>query len=334
MMDTLPPSLPLPSVTRRTALLGLGGFLLPAFLPGAEPAGPATPDPRDIESNLRLQIFLDRQGFGPGKVDGGLGEFTRKAVDCYNTTIGLAPGDYSTALRESEGLEVFTTHTLADSDFTWVDATLPLKPKEQTKRKLLTYRGIGEFLSERYHTDEKFLKKANPDLDFATLKTGDEVRVPNVVPFDIESLPRPHKWEADPAFAKRTAVVDTAYKFACIYEDGRMLAAFPITPGEEKFIRRGSWKMINMQAWPSFRWDKSMLEAGKRSDNYYMLPPGPNSPVGVIWAGLNRPGIGLHGTATPETIGRSRSAGCIRLANWDVVRLPNFLRPGCAVLVR
>ncbi|WP_353415663.1 L,D-transpeptidase, partial [Haloferula helveola] len=29
---------------------------------------------------------------------------------------------------------------------------------------------------------------------------------------------------------------------------------------------------------------------------------------------------GIHGTSDPETIGRARSAGCIRMANWDATR--------------
>lgn len=318
-------------MTRRLALAGIGALLVPPLR--AENA-PTTPDPRDVEAVLRLQVFLDRQGFGPGKVDGRLGEFTRKAVDCYNTTIGLAPGDYSAVLRDSAGLEVFATHTISESDLGWVDTTLSTKPEEQAKLKALRYRSCTEFLAERFHTDDTWLRKANPKVDFAAVAIGQDIRVPNVIPFAIEALPRPHQWAADPAFAKRAAVVDTSYKFACIYEENRMIAAFPITPGEEKFIHRGNWRLVIMQAWPSFRWDKSMLEAGKRSENFHMLPPGPNSPVGVIWAGLNRSGIGLHGTASPETIGRSRSAGCIRLANWDAVRLPNFLRPGCPVIVR
>lgn len=317
--------------TRRATLGGLFTFCLPLSARSAPPKGF---DPRDVEASLRLQIFLDRHGFGPGKVDGKPGDFTRKALDCYNTTIGLAPGDYSAAVRESESLPIWTKHRVAENDFTWVDATLPTDPPGQAKRKFLPYRSHLEFLAERYHTDEPWLRKSNPKVDFAKLKNGDTVLVPNVVPFAIESLPRTHQWAATPAYAKRTALVDTSYKFACIFEENRMIAAFPVTPGEEKFIHRGEWKIVVMQAWPQFRWDKSMLEAGQRGEEFHLLPPGPNSPVGVLWAGLNRSGIGLHGTASPETIGRSRSAGCIRLANWDAVRLPNFLRPGCKVVVR
>jgi hypothetical protein len=30
-----------------------------------------------------------------------------------------------------------------------------------------------------------------------------------------------------------------------------------------------------------------MLERGQRSGNFYMLPPGPRNPVGVMWIALN-----------------------------------------------
>ena len=52
------------------------------------------------------------------------------------------------------------------------------------------------------------------------------------------------------------------------------------------------------------------------------------------WNGLSKPGIGMHGTPNPETIGRARSHGCIRLANWDAIRLPDLIRPGTTVEIR
>ena len=311
---------------------GAGAKAAPPAAARAKAAG--APNVRDIEAILRLQVFLDRRGFGPGKVDGKLGEFTSKAVDCYNTAAGLAPGDYSAVLRESDGLEVFSSYTVREADVAWVDPTLSTKPPQQARAQFMHYRSLAEFVAERFHTDVPWLARANPSLKVASLKPGNTLQVPNVVPFEIEQLPRPRVWAADPVFANRLAVVDTAYKFVCIFEAGKMLAAFPITPGEDRFVPRGNWKVVIMQAWPTFRWDKSMLQEGKRSNDFHMLPAGPNSQVGVLWAGLDKSGIGLHGTASPETIGRSRSAGCVRLANWDVVRLPVFLRPGCPVIIR
>jgi lipoprotein-anchoring transpeptidase ErfK/SrfK len=122
---------------------------------------------------------------------------------------------------------------------------------------------------------------------------------------------------------------------AAVYtSDEMMVAAFPITPGKPQFIPVGTWKVQSMMTTPSFRYDKQFLEEGVRGEEAFQLPPGPNSPIGIIWCGLSKSGIGLHGTALPRTIGRTRSAGCVRLANWDAIRLPTLIRPGTKVIVR
>jgi lipoprotein-anchoring transpeptidase ErfK/SrfK len=46
---------------------------------------------------------------------------------------------------------------------------------------------------------------------------------------------------------------------------------------------------------------------------------------------LNKIGIGIHGADNPDTIGRSASHGCIRLANWDAARLVNQVAKGITV---
>jgi lipoprotein-anchoring transpeptidase ErfK/SrfK len=43
------------------------------------------------------------------------------------------------------------------------------------------------------------------------------------------------------------------------------------------------------------------------------VPPGPNNPLGTRWMGLNSPGVGIHGTDEPASIGYSLSHGCIRM---------------------
>jgi len=76
-----------------------------------------------------------------------------------------------------------------------------------------------------------------------------------------------------------------------------------------------------------------MLEHGFRSDNFFNIPPGPRNPVGILWIGLNKRGIGIHGTNSPDTIGRSGSHGCIRLANWDAARVLRQVTEGDQVLI-
>lgn len=120
------------------------------------------------------------------------------------------------------------------------------------------------------------------------------------------------------------------------YDEHRALlvASFPITPGKSEFIRRGTWKIMNAIELPYWRFDPSLLKTGQRGSESLNIPAGPNNPVGVLWIGLSKKGIGIHGTDSPETIGRTRSAGCIRLANWDIVSLPTLIRPGATVIIK
>jgi lipoprotein-anchoring transpeptidase ErfK/SrfK len=43
------------------------------------------------------------------------------------------------------------------------------------------------------------------------------------------------------------------------------------------------------------------------------IPPGPGNPLGTRWMGISSPGVGIHGTPDPASIGYSASHGCIRM---------------------
>jgi lipoprotein-anchoring transpeptidase ErfK/SrfK len=55
--------------------------------------------------------------------------------------------------------------------------------------------------------------------------------------------------------------------------------------------------------------------------------------VGVAWIGLDLPGYGIHGTPSPEKVGRTESHGCFRLANWDALLLADVAWVGMPVIV-
>lgn len=303
----------------------------------ATPAAPAQ-TPQEFEAQLRLQIFLDGAGFGPGVVDGRPGEFTRKAVAAWNVAHDVEDvDDLGRVGREAARSvrTVYAAYTVKPGDLAFVTPGLPTKPELQAKQKYLGYRSLAEFVAERFHTTEAVLARLNPKVALGALKAGVVLKVPNVEPFEIEALPSQRGWKADDVLSRHAVLINVRHKTAAIYDDrGDLMALFPITPGREKFVPYGEWTLATMVSTPVFRWDKQLLEEGKHSQTAHLLPPGPNSPVGVLWAGTNRKGIGLHGTATPETIGRSQSAGCIRFANWDAVRLPKLLRPGSRVIVK
>ncbi len=290
---------------------------------------------RDVTT--QLQIFLDQQLFGPGKIDGQPGEFVGKALIRYQRAHGLPQtGVLDANIPLDSVYPVYTFYTIQEGDLAFI-GPCPTKPEEQAKVKYLPYEDLLEFLTERYHCAPEFLQKINPTIKMDTLKPGDTVRVPNVEPFKIEELPKQGFLPEIPEFKKRVIQINRAQKMLELYEGDALIAALPITPGitggGAKETPAGSWKILGIATSPTFRWDKSVLETGKRSDTSFLLPAGPNNPVGVLWIGLNKPGIGIHGTNNPQTIGRAASHGCMRVANWDVVRLSKLITKGMTVVI-
>ncbi|MBG7606454.1 MAG: L,D-transpeptidase family protein [Verrucomicrobia bacterium] len=302
---------------------------------------------------VRLQIFLDQSNFGPGVIDGRPGRFTELAVRSWNEHHGY-PLDSWTAVNIAARKAIpnpFAVAIVPEVSAKWVNVNLPYKKAEQAKEKQMSYRSIGEFMSERYHTTVPYLIKLNSSSKIYGLKPRETIVVPNVAAFSIESLTGA-VFKEDQALSQRHAVIDTKLNQVRIYEanlralivahpeapsrvaNRSLVAAFPITPGKPQFIRYGKWEMKNAVELPVWRYDQQLLDTGKRGTESLNIPGGPNNPVGVLWCGLSKPGIGMHGTSNPETIGRSQSAGCIRLANWDIVRIPGLLRPGCSVEIR
>lgn len=263
---------------------------------------------------------------------------------------------------------LYTTHTVTAADATLV-GEIKGSLAEKAKMKMLPYTSLSAMVSERFHCSPEFLVRINPGLKLNGLKIGSTLTVPNVVPFDllairaerrrVDALALEQKKQAQNlALASNPAAgpvpvppsppgevpltnaerynlrVSTVDKLVEIREGTRLVASFPVTPGSEKLpTPKGSWVVRSKVFFPEFRWDEAMLNTGKRSEQFYVLPPGPNNPVGVMWMGLSKDGIGLHGTNNPNTIGRAASHGCVRLANWDAVRVAAFVEKGTHVLI-
>jgi lipoprotein-anchoring transpeptidase ErfK/SrfK len=63
------------------------------------------------------------------------------------------------------------------------------------------------------------------------------------------------------------------------------------------------------------------------------VPPGPGNPLGTRWMGLSAPGVGIHGTSEPWSIGHSESHGCIRMQVPDAEWLYKRVRVGTPVFI-
>ncbi|HEY2800261.1 MAG TPA: L,D-transpeptidase family protein [Chthoniobacterales bacterium] len=315
---------------------------IPTLTPPPTPTPVPTPKlpPRELvalpvydqETSVRLQIFLDNNEFGPGKIDGKMGEFFGKALVAYKKAHDLPPTGAVDEQLLAQVPQPYTTYTIRPEDEQFVGETAS-KPSEQAKLKAMKYGSLLEFVAERYHAAEDFLRELNPGMDLEQLKVGDIVAVPNVEPFEIEKLSE-HFIPANPALATREIYIDTRERFLEVHEGDKLVAEFPITPGSKTLpAPLGVWKILGIATMPWFRHDEGVLMHGVRTNDFYNIPPGPNNPVGILWMGLNKPGIGIHGTNKPETIGRAGSHGCIRMANWDAVRIKDLVSVGNKVTI-
>ncbi|NWK54921.1 L,D-transpeptidase [Verrucomicrobiaceae bacterium N1E253] len=305
------------------------------------------------EASVKLQIYLDQQHFGPGIIDGKPGTFTQKAIANYNLSKGREQTDTRVLKEAEEKVSVtYATAIVPSTVNDYVDTSLPYKRSLQAQRKAMHYRSIGEFMAERYHTSEDLLVELNSKKAVWGAQPGSVLKVPNIEPFLIENLKRGRSHKTTEELSARHVIVDTQIKQVLIYKlqlpneqsngdtvtvkaaQPKLIASFPITPGKTQFIPKGFWNLKNSYELIEWRYDQQMLDTGVRSKTGLAIPPGPNNPIGVVWNGLTKSGIGIHGTDNPRTIGRARSAGCIRLANWDAARFPNLVRPGAVVVIR
>lgn len=331
--NALPTPVPLSSAAFSPAVPG--SLPTPVPLPdAAEAAIPRAEPVQEREIVTRLQIYLDQRNFGPGKIDGRWGEFTGKALMRYQKAAGLpVDGKWESVPDLLQISPIFTSYTLRDIDFKQI-GDVPRQPSEQAKKKHMPYADIIEFLGEKFHSDRDFIVKLNFDRSMSNLKPGDVIRVPNVEPFVIESMKESGSLPEVPIFLMRSVHIDTREKMLELREGDKLIAAFPITPGSSSHpAPAGTWKIVGIATMPWFRWDKGVLDRGVRTDNFYNIPSGPNCPVGVLWCGLNKRGVGIHGTNTPDTIGRSGSHGCIRLANWDASKFASMVTKGMIVRI-
>ena len=102
-----------------------------------ETARDRTMKPRDVETTVRLQIYLDEKQFGPGFIDGKPGKFTTKAVHSYNRSVGRLPDDWGALISEAthrEG-ETYAIAIVPDSATAWVNPALPFEYSEQAKEE-------------------------------------------------------------------------------------------------------------------------------------------------------------------------------------------------------
>jgi lipoprotein-anchoring transpeptidase ErfK/SrfK len=114
-----------------------------------------------------------------------------------------------------------------------------------------------------------------------------------------------------------------------LFNGGKAWRSFRVATGQAQYpTPTGSFQIVDMQRNPWWRPPDSDWAKGLKP-----IPPGPGNPLGTRWMGLTAPGVGIHGTPDPASIGYSASHGCIRMLIPEATWLFDHVRIGTPVLI-
>lgn len=288
---------------------------------------------------LQLQILLDRAGFSPGIIDGAWGINARKAITFFTNpedperfkgesppaVTSIDRATYERLRSAARSRPLVRWYTVSPADLRGPFTPIPENVYQQAKLSCLCYSSPAEKLAERFHTSPKFLAQLNPRVKLDALKPGTRILVPNVE-LDGSALPQ------DTAIAARVVISKKEFWTHVLDSEGKIIYHFPSTLGAGYDPSpNGDVKVTHVSREPAFRYQPKLFAEVPDDEPQALLPPGPNSPVGVVWISLSKKHYGIHGTSSPETIGYANSHGCVRLTNWDASRLSELVEGGTPV---
>jgi lipoprotein-anchoring transpeptidase ErfK/SrfK len=285
-------------------------------------AGPAVAADSAFRRVLAWQIALEQTGLSPGLIDGIEGPKTRLATAEFQRVRGLPQTGKldarTAALLKPDADNAVTTYTITAADRNKV-GPVPRGWVARSKLDRLKYESLAAFVAEKHHCSTRCLARLNPGVSLSRLSPGDTVRVPRVA--EPETVPGARLIVN---LAEKTIrVLDAKRRLVGLFHCSIAADRSQAPKGETavKVIVHDPEYTFNPKKWPEVRGVNRVLQ----------IPPGPRNPVGLCWIGLDLRGYGIHGTPAADLIGKTGSHGCIRLTNWDALRLAEMIRVGTPV---
>lgn len=279
-----------------------------------------------VTNTLLAQIALSGYGISVGSIDGVPGVQTEMGLRAFQMDRGLE----TTGRLDSETEQLlklrhppFIRRPVSPSDWarlrpvpaTWIG-------KASVDR--LDFATLLELLGEWSHSNPSAIIRWNSTVHFEHPVDHLQVLLPSA------EYPQP----------RRAALVRISLGnqwIRAFSDQGALLAHFPCSIGRIAEKRPvGELHVARVAKDPNYTFDPAVFPESREAQEIghkLILPPGPNNPVGVAWIGLDRAGYGIHGTPSPEQVGRTESHGCFRLANWNADYLRRMVRVGTPVWI-
>jgi lipoprotein-anchoring transpeptidase ErfK/SrfK len=272
---------------------------------------------------IKVEILLDRAGFSPGEIDGRLGENVTKALAAYADAHGLTKGASLTkelvSSLSADTRPILTQYVLTEQDLKGpFTKHIPAKLEEMKGMKTVGYRDLKEAIAEKFHVSERLLATLNPGISIN--RVDQQITVPNILV------------DGSKASATRIEVDKDRQTVKAYGPSGELVAFYPATVGsEEKPSPVGTFKIVSIDRNPNYRYNPKYKFKGVKTTKPFVIGPGPNNPVGIVWIGLSADGYGIHGTPDSSRVSKSESHGCVRLTNWDALALASMVKKGVPV---
>jgi lipoprotein-anchoring transpeptidase ErfK/SrfK len=297
---------------------------------------------------LAWQIALAANNFSPGILDGNFGPHSRTALKEYAARFfpGVNPLDpHDPQVYDALGVnvkDVISQYTITQEDadsvghlhWTWL---------KMAASSRMPYSSLEDCICEKFHCTQALMRALNPNIRLRDLEVGQTLNVPDIRPFpgpndfgnpgglravirqDQDTFPDVHvayltvnlKQKAIRAYNRHNQEVALFWCSIAAHK-----ADLPTEDGVIKDIALD----------PNYTFRPSMYPQA-HIDHRLIIPPGPRNPVGIVWMGLNLPGVGMHGNPVPQHIGLTGSHGCFRMCNWDAVHLLTMVHIGLPVIM-